>query len=237
MCSQAAARGLCVQRPGALSEVSVVRETRRSSARQRHGWIGVAPVVAVVAIALGALAAIYAERLTVGEASSRCAIPNWIADAACLVCVIKVVGEPVPWAAILIIWMADIGAASPSPVPTGLGVVDIALITALAIAGLLGRYSVATVLVYPFISLKVPITVVCLAYHYAAGRRRAYAAESAPNVTWIHCHYAMRAPSRADLTRHQGSYRMAGECREWQTTREYGCEHRNPRSDRAWRHV
>lgn len=40
---------------------------------------------------------------------------NWIEDVACLVCAIKAVGEPVPWAAILIIWTAGIGAASFSP--------------------------------------------------------------------------------------------------------------------------
>jgi hypothetical protein len=36
-------------------------------AKSRHGWIGVAQVVAVAAIAVGALAAIYAERSTMRE--------------------------------------------------------------------------------------------------------------------------------------------------------------------------
>jgi uncharacterized membrane protein YbhN (UPF0104 family) len=108
------------------------------------------------------------------------ALVNWIADVACLVCAIKAVGEPVPWAAILIIWTAGIGAASFSPVPAGLGIVDIVLIAALATAGLHGRYAVAAALVYRSISLKVLITVVWLIYHYVAGRRRGYAPEPAP---------------------------------------------------------
>jgi uncharacterized membrane protein YbhN (UPF0104 family) len=96
------------------------------------------------------------------------------------VCAIKAVGEPVPWAAILVIWTAGIGAASFSPVPAGLGVVDLVLIAALATAGLHGRYAVAAALVYRSISLKVLVTVVWLIYHHVAGRRRGYAPESAP---------------------------------------------------------
>ena len=108
------------------------------------------------------------------------ALVNWIADVACLACAIKAVGEPVPWTAILIIWTAGIGAASFSPVPAGLGIVDIVLIAALAAAGLHGTYAVAAALVYRSISLKVLITVVWLIYHRVAGRRRGYAPESAP---------------------------------------------------------
>jgi putative heme transporter len=107
------------------------------------------------------------------------ALVNWIADVGCLVCAIKAVGEPVPWAAILIIWTAGIGAASFSPVPAGLGIVDIVLIAALAAAGLHGRYAVAAALVYRSISLKVLITTVWLIYHRVARRRQGYAPGSA----------------------------------------------------------
>ena len=100
------------------------------------------------------------------------ALVNWMGDVACLVCAIKAVGEPVPWTAILIIWTAGIGAASFSPVPAGLGIVDIVLIAALATAGLHGKYAVAAALVYRSISLKVLITVGWLIYHQVAGRRR-----------------------------------------------------------------
>ena len=109
------------------------------------------------------------------------ALVNRIADAACLVCAIKAVGETVPWTAVLIIWTAGVGAASLSPVPAGLGIVDIVLIAALATAGLHGKYAVAAVLIHRFISLKVLITVAWLIYHYVAGRRRGYAPESAPS--------------------------------------------------------
>jgi hypothetical protein len=77
------------------------------------------------------------------------ALVNWIADVACLVCAIKAVGEPVPWAAILVVWTAGVGAASFSPVSAGVGIVDIVL-----------------------------ITVAWLIYRHMAWRRRKYAPES-----------------------------------------------------------
>jgi uncharacterized membrane protein YbhN (UPF0104 family) len=101
------------------------------------------------------------------------ALANWIFDAACLACAIKAVGDEIPWTAIVIIWTAGIGAASLSPVPAGLGIVDIVLTAALATAGLHGKYAVAAVLAYRFISLKVLITTLWLIYHYMAGRRPA----------------------------------------------------------------
>ena len=108
----------------------------------------------------------------------RLALINWLADVACLVCAIKAVGEPVPWATILIVWTAGVSAASFSPVPAGLGIVDIVLITALATAGLPGKYAIAAALVYRAISLKVGITLAWLLYHHLAARRRAHVAES-----------------------------------------------------------
>jgi putative heme transporter len=110
------------------------------------------------------------------------ALLNWLGDVACLVCAIKAVGEPVPWAAILIVWTAGIGAASFSPVPAGLGVVDIVLITALATAGLHGKYAIAAALVYRSISLKVVITAAWLFYHHMVGRHRGKVPESAPSA-------------------------------------------------------
>ncbi|HEX6524061.1 MAG TPA: YbhN family protein [Streptosporangiaceae bacterium] len=109
------------------------------------------------------------------------ALLNWVADVACLVCAIKAVGEPVPWTAILIIWTAGVSAASFSPVPAGLGIVDIVLITALATAGLHGKNAVAAALVYRSISLKALITLAWLIYHHMVGRHRGYAPGSAPS--------------------------------------------------------
>jgi uncharacterized membrane protein YbhN (UPF0104 family) len=75
-------------------------------------------------------------------------------------------GGRVPWRDILLIWSAGAGAASFSPVPAGLGVVDIVLITALAGAGLAAHRAVAAVLVYRIITFKIIITVAWLAYYY-----------------------------------------------------------------------
>ena len=57
-----------------------MRETRRSSAKPRHRWIGVAQAVAVAAISVGALAAIYAERSTMRESlvTMRHAGAGWL---------------------------------------------------------------------------------------------------------------------------------------------------------------
>jgi putative heme transporter len=99
------------------------------------------------------------------------ALVNWIADVACLVCAIAAVREPVPWAAVLIVWSAGAGAASFSPVPGGIGIVDIVLIAALATAGLHDAKAVAAVLLYRVISLKFLTSAGWLGYHAAAGRR------------------------------------------------------------------
>jgi uncharacterized protein (TIRG00374 family) len=134
-------------------------------------------------VVTGALDRVSALRLgyrTAAEAFGW-ALVNWLADVACLVCAIKAVGEPVPWTAILIIWTAGIGAASFSPVPAGLGIVDIVLIAALATAGLHGKYAVAATLVYRIISLKVLTTMAWLIYHYAAQRHRGHTPASAPS--------------------------------------------------------
>ena len=164
------------------------RDFRRTGARAEHVSVAltVAGVFSTVAFAVvaatGALDRVGALRLGYRTAAGAFgwALVNWVADVACLVCAIKAVGEPVPWAAILVIWTAGVGAASFSPVPAGLGIVDIVLIAALATAGLHGKYAVAAALVYRSISLKVLITVAWLIYHHMAGRRREYAPEPAP---------------------------------------------------------
>jgi putative heme transporter len=101
------------------------------------------------------------------------ALVNWIADVACLICAIKAAGEPVPWAAVLLIWSAGAGAASFSPVPAGLGIADIVLIAAFAAAGLHNGKAVAAVFLYRIISLKPLISAGWLGYHFLTGRRTA----------------------------------------------------------------
>ena len=56
-----------------------------------------------------------------------CALVNWLADVCCLVCAMFALGVPVPWARILVAWTAASGAASFSPVPGGIGVVEVVL--------------------------------------------------------------------------------------------------------------
>ena len=93
------------------------------------------------------------------------ALVNWLTDVACLVCALKAAGASVPWSAILIVWTAGAGAASFSPSPAGLGVVDFVLIAALAGAGIPAASAVAAVVLYRIVTFKIVITAACLAYY------------------------------------------------------------------------
>jgi putative heme transporter len=101
------------------------------------------------------------------------ALVNWAADVACLACAIEAARAPVPWRVLLLIWSAGAGAASFCPVPAGLGVVDIVLITALAAAGLSAPHAVTAVLIYRVITFKILVTIAWLSYHHLAERRSA----------------------------------------------------------------
>jgi putative heme transporter len=92
------------------------------------------------------------------------ALVNWTADVACLICALLAVGAPVPWRAILLIWTAGAAAAGLCPVPAGLGVVDVVLITALAGAGLPSALAVGAVLLYRIITFKILVTLVWLIF-------------------------------------------------------------------------
>jgi uncharacterized membrane protein YbhN (UPF0104 family) len=102
-----------------------------------------------------------------------CAMANWAADAGCLVCAMFALGVPVPWAKILVVWSAGAGAASLSPVPGGIGIVDIVLIAALASAGVHGPAAVAVTLLYRLLCFKIGMSVVWFAYHSWLRRRAA----------------------------------------------------------------
>ena len=99
------------------------------------------------------------------------AMVNWLTDVACLVCALKAAGAAVPWSAILIVWTAGAGAASFSPSPAGLGVVDFVLIAALAGAGIPAAFAVATVVLYRIVTFKIVITLASLAYYRLRGQR------------------------------------------------------------------
>ena len=106
------------------------------------------------------------------------ALVNWTADVACLVCAVVAVRSPVPWRAILLVWSAGAGAASFCPVPAGLGVVDIVLITALTAAGLPAPHAVAAVLLYRIITFKIFFTLGWLGYRRLRERRHGGEAEA-----------------------------------------------------------
>jgi len=88
------------------------------------------------------------------------ALLNWVADALCLVLAIRAVGAAVPWHRVLLVWSARIGARSLSPTPGGIGVVEAAMIAALAVAGLRPAQAVAAVLVYRLVNAKSAVTAV-----------------------------------------------------------------------------
>jgi hypothetical protein len=82
-------------------------------------------------------------------------------------------GVPVPWSKILVAWTAGAGAASLSPVPGGIGVVEAVLIAALVGIGVRAPAAVATTLLYRFLTFKIALTVFWFAYHYLQQRRAA----------------------------------------------------------------
>jgi putative heme transporter len=79
---------------------------------------------------------------------------NWTADACCLILAIKAIGVHVPWGGVLLAWSAGQGAASFSPTPGGIGVVEVAITAALVAAGLRPADALAAVLLYRIVSFK-----------------------------------------------------------------------------------
>jgi putative heme transporter len=102
-----------------------------------------------------------------------CALANWAADVGCLICALLALGIPVPWAKILVVWSAGAGAASLSPVPGGIGIVDIVLIAAFASVGIHAPVAVTVTLLYRLLSFKVGMSVVWFGYHSWLRRRAA----------------------------------------------------------------
>ena len=92
---------------------------------------------------------------------------------ACPAAAIAAIGVTVPWGKLLLIWTAGAAAASFSPTPFGLGVVDIALIAALHGAGLTSPDAVAAVLLYRIITFKILATLGWIGYRYLQDRRAA----------------------------------------------------------------
>jgi putative heme transporter len=106
------------------------------------------------------------------------AVINWAADAACLAAAVAAITVAVPWDRLLLVWSAGAAAASFSPTPYGLGIVDIALITALTRAGLASPDAVGAVLLYRIITFKILVTFTWITYRYIQDRRRRAAARA-----------------------------------------------------------
>jgi uncharacterized membrane protein YbhN (UPF0104 family) len=66
---------------------------------------------------------------------------------------------------------ADPGAASLSPTPGGIGVVEVAMVAALAAVGVKGPHAITAVLVYRVISLKGAVSLWAVLYRQLHRRR------------------------------------------------------------------
>jgi putative heme transporter len=98
---------------------------------------------------------------------------NWWADVACLAFAMRAAGiTGLSVGKILLVWTAGAGAASLSPTPAGIGAVEVAMVAALAAAGVKGSHAVTAILVYRAISLKGAVTIWALLYRYVQQRRR-----------------------------------------------------------------
>jgi hypothetical protein len=100
-------------------------------------------------------------------------VVNWWADVGCLVFAMRAAGiTGLSVGKILLVWTAGAGAASLSPTPAGIGAVEVAMVAALAAAGVKGSHAVTAILVYRAISLKGAVTIWALLYRHVYQRRR-----------------------------------------------------------------
>jgi putative heme transporter len=92
---------------------------------------------------------------------------NWWADIACLAFALWAAGVGgLPVGKILLVWTAGAGAATLSPTPAGIGVVEVAMVAALAAVGVKGPSAITAVLVYRVISLKGAVSLWAVVYDY-----------------------------------------------------------------------
>jgi putative heme transporter len=103
-------------------------------------------------------------------AAFACALVNWAADIVCLAAAIAAIGSPVPWGKLVLAWSAGQAAASLSPTPYGIGLVDVALIIALHAARLGTADAVAAVLYYRIITFKIGATLLWIGCTYLHNR-------------------------------------------------------------------
>ncbi len=172
LCTAAAAAGMVLalhSRRGRARLQPLVTFLLRLSKRLIHRPAG--DPCATAAGTLGRLGAFNLGLPAIASAFGY-ALVNWAADVLCLAAAIAAIGVPVPWGKLLLVWSAGAAAASFSPTPYGLGVVDIALITALHGAGLQSPDAVGAVLLYRIITFKILVTLLWIAYRYLRDRSR-----------------------------------------------------------------
>ena len=97
---------------------------------------------------------------------------NWWTDVACLAFAMRAAGiDDLSVGQILLVWTAGAGAASLSPTPAGIGVVEIAMVAGMAAVGVRGPAAITTILVYRIISLKGAVSLWAVLYGYIQRRR------------------------------------------------------------------
>jgi uncharacterized protein (TIRG00374 family) len=78
---------------------------------------------------------------------------NWLGDAACLALSIRAAGLAIPLRDLLLVWSAGLAASSIGITPGGVGIVEVALVAALAGVGEPTARATVAVLIYRLISL------------------------------------------------------------------------------------
>jgi len=110
------------------------------------------PPEAVVARALRQLADLHLRRRDWALAAAL-AFLNWLGDAACLALSIQAAGLNIPLRDLLLVWSAGQAAGSISLTPGGAGVVEAALVAAMAGVGMPAARAAVAVVIYRLISL------------------------------------------------------------------------------------
>ncbi len=80
------------------------------------------------------------------------ALLNWIGDCACLACAIRAVGQPIPWAGLLLAYAAGAAAGSTGLTPGGFALVEATLTAALVAAGMNTSAALTSVLAYRLVN-------------------------------------------------------------------------------------
>lgn len=80
------------------------------------------------------------------------ATSNWLLDAACLGAAVAAIGAPVPWRSMFAIYGAGIGAAAIGLTPAGIGIVEVALASALSAGGVPSSRALPVALLYRAVS-------------------------------------------------------------------------------------